>query len=144
MAITLRQKFINECIKDPIRFERPIKKEKILTFATESGKHKLKKMVKQYLLVICVTYFEVFYSYHQKEKIDMAEVLSYSLTPVPLALCHIDGAMQKSQKSTLLKYLESKTINQPPITTNVTIIDAMLFLHLYTNMPPTFGGEAAY
>jgi hypothetical protein len=74
----------------------------------------------------------------------MGEVLSYPLTPVPLSLCHVDGSIQKSQKSALLNYLESKMISVPPTTVNVTIIDAMFFLHLNSNLPSTFGGVARY
>ena len=73
-------------------------------------------------------------------KIDMGEVLKYPLTPVPLSLCHVDGSMQKSPKAALMKHLETKVVSQPPLSIDVTIIDAMFFLHLYQNLPATFGG----
>ena len=41
---------IKECVEYPSRFERPIKKQKIYTFAAESGKKKVKKMEKLFLL----------------------------------------------------------------------------------------------
>ena len=65
----------------------------------------------------------------------MGEVLSYPLTPAPFAICHVDGTMQKSQKSILLKYLETTSVSHRPITTNVTVIHGMFFLHLYSNLP---------
>ena len=41
-------------------------------------------------------------------KVDMAFVLTYSLTPASLSLCHLDGTMLSTQKSPLLKHLEKK------------------------------------
>ena len=43
-----------------------------------------------------------------ERKVDMAEVLSYPLTPVPLSLCHVDDTMLKTKKSTLNSALEIK------------------------------------
>ena len=42
-----------------------------------------------------------------KEKTDMAEVLSYLLTPVPLSLSYSAGSMLSSPKSNLMKYLKT-------------------------------------
>ena len=74
----------------------------------------------------------------------MGEVLSYPLTFVPLSLCHVDGSIHKSPKSAVLNYLESKIASNQPDRIDVTIIDAMFFLHLYSNLPLTFGGVAGY
>ena len=74
----------------------------------------------------------------------MGEVLKYPLTPVPLSLCHVDGSMHKSPKAALMKHLETKVVSQPSLSIDVTIIDAMFFLHLYQNLPATFGGVARY
>ena len=74
----------------------------------------------------------------------MAEVLRHPLTPVPLSLSHVDGTMLKPPKSALMKLLESKVKSTPPTSTNVTIIDAMFFMHLQVNLPDTFGGVAKY
>ena len=43
----------------------------------------------------------------------MAEVLTFPLTPVPLALSHADGTMQKTPK---LKHFESKIESTSPTT----------------------------
>ena len=40
------------------------------------------------------------------EKVDMALVLSYPLTPIPLYFSHIDGFMNKPPKSSLFNVLE--------------------------------------
>ena len=42
-----------------------------------------------------------------KEKTDMAEVLLYLLTPVPLSLSYSAGRMLSSPKSNLMKYLQT-------------------------------------
>ena len=77
-----------------------------------------------------------------QKKIDIAEVLKYPLTPVPLSLSHVDGTMQKTPKSTLMKHLESRVKSTAPISVDVTVIDAMFFLHLQLNLPVTFGAIA--
>ena len=72
----------------------------------------------------------------------MAEVLSFPLTPVPLALSHVDGTMLKTDKSALLKHLESKVDDTSPQSIQATVIDASFFLFLHCNLPSTFGGIA--
>ena len=62
-----------------------------------------------------------------QKKVDMAEVLKYPLTPVPLALSHVDGTMQKTTKASLMK---SKVVTINPTHIDTTIIVAMFFLHL--------------
>ena len=74
----------------------------------------------------------------------MAEVLRHPLTPVPLSLSHAHGTMLKSPKSPLMKHLKSKVKSTSPTSTNVTIIDAMFFMHLQVKLPYTFGGIAKY
>ena len=52
--------------------------------------------------------------------------------------------MLRSPKSALMIYLESKVKSTPPTSINITIIDAMFFMHLYINLPDSFGGIAKY
>ena len=47
-----RVKFIDECIQDPSRFERPIKRRKVATFATELGLKKLKLKMEKLLRLV--------------------------------------------------------------------------------------------
>jgi len=63
---------------------------------------------------------------------------------LPLSVCHVDGSMLKSPKSSLLKHLETRAESQPPVDVDVTMIDAMFFLHLHTNLPCSFKGVAHY
>ena len=52
----------------------------------------------------------------------MNEVLSYPPTPVRLSLRHVDGSMQKTPKSKLMKYLESLAATDPPKKVDVSIM----------------------
>ena len=67
----------------------------------------------------------------QKE-IDMAKVLQFPLTPTPLSLSH-------AQKSKLMEELESRIFSEKTNHVDITIIDAMFFLHLWKDLPATFG-----
>ena len=141
----LRETFIGECIEDSTRFERRIQKRKIFTFATEGQKYKLRgkddKIVEVRMerdLFGSILFLAL------QRKIDMGEVLKYPLTPVPLSLCHIDGTMQKTQKSTLMTEIEKRTIMTDPMSVNVTIIDGLFFLYLLQEPPSTFGLISKY
>ena len=89
-------------------------------------------------LIGCILYHSL------QQNIDMAEVLKYSLTPVPLSLSHVDGTMQKIHKATLMKPLESEVTATPPPSLNTTIIDASFVLHLQTSssLQSSFGAIA--
>lgn len=76
-------------------------------------------------------------------KLDLAEVPSFPLTEVPLSLCHIKGAMNKTDKSAIMKKLEKKgTENSEPGQVDTCKLDAMFFLRTLPDLPPTFGGIA--
>ena len=51
----------------------------------------------------------------QKREIDLPNLLSYELSPVPPALCHLDGSLRKTNKSTLLHELEMENSLLPPV-----------------------------
>ena len=125
-----------------------IPRQNLLTFASEAGKHKPKKQIKWCNEVVTACLVRDLFGcirYHSlQQNIDMAEVLEYSLTPVPLSLSHVDGTMQKTHKATLIKPLESEVTVTPPSSINTTIIDASFVLHLQTSssLPPSFGAIA--
>ena len=48
------------------------------------------------------------------------------------------------QKSAILNNLKSKIISTEPKRVDVTIVDAIFFLHLHLNLPLTFGGLVTY
>ena len=79
-----------------------------------------------------------------EKTIDIGEVLKYPLTTVPLSLCQTNGVMQKTSKSKLMECLENLIITITPVNIDFTIIDAMFFLHLHTNLPATYDNVARY
>lgn len=58
-----------------------------------------------------------------EQQIDLEKVLSYPLTPLLLALCHLDGKHCKTDKSALMKALERSINSEPPAYTDVVLID---------------------
>ena len=98
-----------ECIEDPSRFHKSIKHQTICSFATEAGTKNI-KVGDGKIISVCLVR-ELFGSIlflSLERKVDMAEVLSYPLTQVPLSLSHVDGTMLKKKKSTLTSALEMK------------------------------------
>lgn len=74
-----------------------------------------------------------------EKKIDMAQCLSYPLSPAPPALVQCTGEMHKTDKSALTKILRSSSQHLPPTRVDVDIIDGFYFLyHLGPSVPQTF------
>ena len=57
-----------------------------------------------------------------QQKIGMAEVLRYPLTPVSLCLSHVDGSANSTPKSNLLNYIDLQFVAVPPSSIDGTII----------------------
>ena len=134
-----RNKFINECRERPERFEERIKRQKLLTFTTEAGKKRITSKDGKILAACFVRgLFGSILDLTIKKRIDIREVLAYPLTPLPLSLCHVDGSLLHSPKAALLHHLESKIVSSPPSSVDVTIVDAMFFMHLQVNLPGSF------
>ena len=137
--------FINECIEDPARFEKPLAKQKICNFAKEQAQYRLRGADNKIVAVEMMRdLFGSILVVSMQRKIDMAQLLTYPLTPVPLSLCHTDGTMQKTPKSKLLAELEKRAISCMPSFIDVKIIDAMFFLHLCKEVPESFGALSRF
>lgn len=76
--------------------------------------------------------------------VDMATILCYPLTPVPLCFSHIDGTMNKTNKAVLFNNLEKRIKSHSPSSIDCSIIDGMFFLHLLGDLPVSFGKIAAH
>ena len=135
-----RKQFISECIETPERFEKAIKREKLKTFATEAGKKKITSKDGK-LIESCFLrdIFESILFLSLQRKVDMAEVLAYPLTPVPLALSHVNASMLTIEKSLLMRNIEERVTTIPPFVTDQTVIDASFFLYLQKDLPVMFG-----
>ena len=79
----------------------------------------------------------VYFFLSLQHKVDMEEVLSYQLTPIPLSLCHVDGLKQTTPKAKLLYELESRIPNDMPPNVDATVTNAMFFLHLQKTISGT-------
>lgn len=142
-----RKKFIEECSLEKDRFNLPIKKQIVNNFETEGIKIQSKKQSKVKELELSSGLFGRICAIAVEKKIDLDKLLSYSLTPVPLSLAHIDGTMAKTDKSALLRHLEkiSPTPTSCNPNVNCVLIDGMYFLHnLPKKLPKTFGDLSAY
>ena len=73
---------------------------------------------------------------------DLDKVLSYPLTMVPLSLSHVNGSMNKTDKSTLMKKLEKNAKKEKPDDVDTYFFDAMFFLRTVPILPGTYGGVA--
>ena len=140
-----KESFISECVKRPERFEERIARIKLQTFANDGKRFKMKGTDNKIIAVsmIRALFGSILFLSLQKQ-IDMAEILSYPLIQVPLALSHADGLMQKTPKVKLLHELEAQVKSTPPSKIDTTIIDGMFFLHLLVDLPSSFGQVAMH
>ncbi|CAI9729001.1 Hypothetical predicted protein [Octopus vulgaris] len=140
----MHETFVAECVENPALFEKPLRKIKIKTFASDSvGNRRPKNKRLQRMKCTCDLMGRMLII-SAKEKLDLKHVLTYPITPVPLALCCSDGKMTKTDKSKLFSYLESHAmeVHQPSIQTP-SVIDGNFLLHVMpSKLPKTFSGLA--
>jgi hypothetical protein len=129
--------FIQRCAEDENAFEKPIKKLVISTFVTEgikvsrtlNGKIQAVKMERDMvgrLLMLSLNH-----------KIDMKLVFEFPLAPVPLVFAHIDGSVNHTPKSTLIKAIGGTNHSEDgPSQIDAYIVDGFFFLHLYASRLP--------
>jgi hypothetical protein len=133
--------FITECTQDPSRFERPIPRQLLKTFASASIQSKLKgKDDKVLILKTTRDLLGRLVYLACTRKLDIEKVFCFPLTPVPLSLASIYGTMKKTPKHTLAKYLEDLITHQEPLTNDVVLYDAMFIIQsLPSEALTTFG-----
>ncbi|CAG9834603.1 unnamed protein product [Diabrotica balteata] len=136
----LRTNFISECASDSKRFEKAIKKTPIHNFSSLLLKKKSVKIGgKQQEIKLQRDLFGRLLGISKDHQIDVLKILAYPISPVPLALCHLDGGFCKTDKSVLLKCLEPNVDQEPPRNTDVFLIDGFFILHSMKEVPKTFG-----
>jgi len=79
----------------------------------------------------------------QTRKLDLHEVLSYILGPIPWSIASLDGGLTKTVKSVLQKIIEEGTpcLNILP-QASACIIDAMAMIQAVASPPATFADLA--
>ena len=136
-AEKLGEKEMNALIKKKINsnavgFWEALPKMKIKTFASLAKKVQVKQSDEKLVKINAErSLFGRLLIASNTRNIDLRDVLTYELSPVPCALAHTDGTLRKSNKSILLTVLEDSVQvlprlpcdNDEPLTAN--IIDGM-------------------
>ncbi len=139
------KEFVALCSEDGANFEKPIKKEKLLTFKEECKSNK-RNPDKRVASPICSRdLMGRLIILANKQQLNLERVFSYPLTPVPLSMRNSDGTMAKTEKSALFRLLEGKASHSPPPNiVDACIVDGNFLLHtLPPHLPGTYGGLAA-
>ena len=131
-AKEIGQRHINDFIKERLetsqkRFWNPFPQLKILTFASLTKTSKAKTSEEKADL------FGRLIIAAKSRAIDLKEVFSYELSPVPFALAHKDGSLLKSDKSVLMSVLEETVTVLPQLPSDsaiptVLMVDGMAFI----------------
>ena len=140
-----KEQFIQEVISSPECFEQPTKCQKVRTFASDLGEKKLtSKDNKIKAVTMMKDLFGSILCMSIERDIDLKVIFSYPLIPVPLSLGHLDGTIHKTPKAALLDHLEKFAVSEKPNKISATIVDAMFYLRLQTNLPEIFGGVSRH
>lgn len=136
-----RDQFIMECNLNSDRFHQPLKKNKVLTFASLKKKRKMKIGGKVHEVTLQRDLFGRLLALSLDTSIDLEKVLCFPITPMPFSLCHIDGSLNKTDKSVLIHELEKQVedMGQPPSQVDLVIVDGFFFLNTFKDMPRSFG-----
>ena len=74
------------------------------------------------------------------EPLDLDELMTFSLTPVPYSLATADGFFAKTNKAKMLHFLlEEYTDSVPYPKDTFHIEDGNALVHVLKDLPPTFG-----
>lgn len=114
----------------------------MLSFASLKKKKKKKIVEKVHEVTLQRDLFGRLLALSLDTSIDLEKVLCFPITPMPLSLCHIDGSLNKTDKSVLIHELEKQVedMEQPPPQVDLVIIDGFFFLNTFKEMPRSFGG----
>ena len=137
--------FVQSVIDDPAAFEKPIKKQRLLNFASMAVK--VKKIVngKATVLQMERNLFSRLLTISLEKKICMDLVLEYPLTPVPLVFGQLDGSMNKTTKSVIYDILDARVKSPAPRVIDALLVDGFFFLHVHgKQLPNTFGKVAKH
>ena len=132
--------FVKGCFGDACRFEKPIKRRKVQNFASAAVKSNVvTKDLKVVELQGTRHMFGRLLFLSTVDNIDLEKVFQFPLTPVPLSIGHIDGALNKTDKAKLLHRLAKVVESEPPEEIDAAIIDVMFYLHTIVNPPSSYG-----
>ena len=143
---TFNEKRINT---NTISFWDPISKVKVKTFETTVKKVQL-KAADEHLITMKSDrdLFGRLMIVANAREVNIREVLSYELSPVPCSLAHNDGSLRKATKSDLASALEDG-INSPArlpvlVSSVVYIVDGMALIQMHHSSGARTFGELAF
>ena len=134
--------FVRECLDNPTHFEEPIKRVKLLTFKQECNSNRRSTNRKIAELKCSRDLMGRLLVLATRRHLDLSHVFTFPLTPVPLSLCYCDGTMVNTEKTALVRHLESKVESSFPSSAHVNacVVDGSSLLRvLPPNLPITYG-----
>ena len=118
----------------------PIKTNKLKTFST-IGKTAIARLISETASIKTSSdMFNRLLIIGKSRGIDLEELLSYALSPVPMSLGTTDGTPCKTVKVKLMHELEKDVEHLAQVPAgSALIVDGMAFIHQIQTMPSTFG-----
>ncbi|KAL1251048.1 hypothetical protein QQF64_018844 [Cirrhinus molitorella] len=120
----------------------PINKQKLKTFSDQAKTKKKSAAGKEVILRADKKLFSRLLIIGQSRKIDLREILSYSLGTVSYPLSSSDGSLAKTNKSSLMEVLETKggdcLVDKLPAN-GAILFDGMAVIQAIRSIPSTFG-----
>lgn len=149
IGIQQRDDFLKECVDDPSRFDRAIKRNHIHNFSSEnikskksSGKTIDEASVERNVLaqLLCQS---------MNRKMNLLDAFSYPLTIVPLSLAHMDGTIISNSRkgeltSLLIAHSQIETRASKPEKFDVEVIDGFHYLSILREPPMKYGRLAEF
>lgn len=149
IGVQQRDNFLKECIDDPSRFDRAIKRNHIHNFSLENIKSKksLGKTIDEasdernaLAHLLCQS---------MNKKVDLLNAFSYPLTTVPLSLAHMDGTIISNNRkgeltSLLVAHSQIETRANKPERFDVEVIDGFHYLSTLRESPMKYGQFAEF
>ena len=138
------QKFVENRLKTSnVGFFEPLSKLKLETFSTVLRKKIVKVKGKDIVVRADRHLMARMLVVAQSRKMDLQEVLTHELGPVPWSIACVDGSLVKTAKSTLLAVLENDLPAVDHVQRNAAwMVDAMAVLQSLTVAPGTFADLA--
>ncbi|EDO28304.1 predicted protein [Nematostella vectensis] len=138
----VQERFIDGSSED--LFFEPIKRQKLKTMEATNKSVKLtgsQGKVLQYREQSDLAFMLLVKSQFLEEPVDLDELMTYSLTPVPHSLGTPDGFLNKTNKATILHFLTDDYDGDAlyPSEKCLYIQDGNALFHALTQLPPTFG-----
>ena len=128
-----------------VHFFDPLKRNTLKSFASLNKPVPSKKKQATQTINIDRQNFSKLAVIGQSRDVNISELLQYEFAPVPSSIFNLDGSLRKTQKSTILKWIE-KDLSVPDLLVSneptLAVIDLMMLLRMVctnTSECQTFG-----